>query len=805
MTTADITVSIWGLSNGSQYSYVIARNSQAIYQPGIQSGTSAEFSSLTLKNIGTNVLGYDLPLSMTLNGKLSFGSTAGSDAVVQDGSFTLTFTSTSKYILSAYVTTGTGDEVTSVTNNATSLTVTLPAGTQFRNVKLQVTFADYATLESFSKNPDGSYAISSKEDLAKLAGIVNVQKNYCRGLTFRQTETITCDNTYSPIGYFQTPFQGTYDGQDYTISGISVNRSNRDIGLFGCVSYGTIMNVVLTHSSFSGNFLVGGIAGDLNNACPVQNCRVLDVTISASGTDASGFGAIVGHCDKADCLQNNYYRSCSVCGNTTQVGIGYRTYSSDCDGARSLHTVTSYSVSVSGGKTVVLENQIYYAAGVPISVSYSGSVSDGQIPQFHYNDGTDHLISGTTLSMPAADITLSATLISAQSQITAKPADGQFWATFYDGLWRYQLPQGATAYTMGYDHHLYRLGDDGRTIPVGTAVVIISDKADIPLTRTHDVTPVDIHGSTNALLGSDNPVPLTGGKLGGKDVYVMGVVSDHLGFYTYTGSAIPAGKAYYKEEHIVDLAGLSSTYTAQDGDILTGTCPETIKIEIADNATVTLYDAKISVVNSAGITCLGNATILLVGTNTVISRLKGYAGIQCGGSGTTLTIRGTGSLKAIGKGGSISDIIEGGAGIGSDASSRLCGDIRIEGGTITAQGGDHAAGIGCGSLSGRAFSCGSIYISGGTITAQGGDHAAGIGCGYSASNGLILHGSCTCGNITITNNVASITAQKGKNAIYSIGKGKIGEECTQQCGTITIGGVDYGTDGITTDPFTYTP
>jgi hypothetical protein len=796
MTTADFTVSIWGVRSGDYHSYVITSGSHT-YQSGTQSGVYATFSGATSYDIGSNYEAYDLPLSMTLTGTLGFVS-ADDDVIVQDGGLTLTFTSTSKYILGAQVTTGANDEVTSVTDNAAStLTVTLPVNTQFRNVTLQVTFANYATLSDFTSLGNNTYAISSKEDLAKLAGIVNVQKNNCYGLTFRQTETITCDNTYSPIGGFQTDFQGTYDGQGYTISGITVNQFNRNIGLFGSIRDGTIMNVVLRQCNFSGQHYVGGIVGICYSGI-VQNCRVLGVTINDSQDDSNYLGAIVGSCFSVySLLLNNYYRGCTVCGETTQVGIGGSGNSSDCEDARSIHMVTPYNVSISGGETVMVDNQTYYAAGVPITVSYSGSVSDGQIPQFFYNDGSDHPFSVGTFAMPAADITLSATIISAQSQITARPADGRYWTTFYDGLWRYQLPEDATAYTMSYDRHLYRLGDDGHTIPAGTAVVIISDRADIALTRTNDVSPVDIYGGTNTLLGSDNPVTLTGGRLGGKEVYVMGVDNDHLGFYTYTGSAIPAGKAYYKEEQIVDLASITTSYTAQDGDILTGKRRGGDGLQIADNATVTLYDVDYH--TKYAIACLGNATIILVGTNTVSATDTGYAGIRCGGSGTTLTIRGTGSLTVQGKG---REEEVGGAGIGSDAFSLSCGDIRVEGGTITATGGRGAAGIGCGFRVDRDSKCGSIYISGGTITAYGGYGAAGIGCGYATTSGNLNKASSICGDITITSSVNCITASKGPFAPYSIGKGYHGG---QHCGTITIGGVDYGTNGIATSPFTYTP
>ena len=801
MTTVEITVSFQGMSNGNLYSYVIASGSHE-YRKNQQSGAYASFSSNTDYDIGTQFGAYELPLNMTLNGNLSFVSeSSNSDAVVRNGDFTLSFTSP-KYILRAIVTTGAKAD-TIAGNKTSSLTVSLPVNTQFKNVKLQVTFADYATLDDFSSLGNNTYAISSKEDLAKLAGIVNVQGNPCSGKTFRQTCAIVCDDTYSPIGDSDHSFSGTYDGQNYTISGITANRAGRDIGLFGCVRGGSILNVVLTHSSFSGNYQVGGIVGSLYYGS-VQNCRVLDVTVSASGTGGSDFGAIVGFFDNADYLQNNYYRGCTVCGKTTQVGCGFRGYSADIDGARSLHTVTPINVSVSGGETVAVGNQTYYASGVPMTVSYNGYVNDCQIPQFHYNDGTDHLITGHTFDMPAADITLSATLISAQRQITAQPADGHFWTTFYDGQWRYQLPQGATAYTMGYDYHLYRLGDDGRTIPAGTAVVIISDRAGIPLIRTNEVSPVDLHSGTNALLGSDNPVALTGGKLGGKEVYVMGIVNNQLGFYPYTGTAIPAGKAFYKKDQIVDLADLYGEYTAQHGDILTGTPGRFCQIMIADNASVTLYNAHITSDYSAGITCLGNATLFIVGDNGVTGG-KGYAGIRCGGSGTTLTIRGTGSLIVQGEGDNGSHNIYGGAGIGGDKGLLSCGDIRIEGGTIVAHGGDGAAGIGCGVSTGHNSSCGPIYISGGTITALGGAFAAGIGCGYSFKytvNGGISNSAC--GNITVTKSVKSITSYTRLSAPYSIGKGH-NAGASQQCGTITIGGVDYGTDGIETSPFIYAP
>lgn len=260
----------------------------------------------------------------------------------------------------------------------------------------------------------------------------------------------------------------------------------------------------------------------------------------------------------------------------------------------------------------------------------------------------------------------------------------------------------------------------------------------------------------------------------------------------------------------IDLSTVTSATTAADGDVLTGTLGRIVKISIADGATVTLQDVTINLSTSnpdrtyAGITCLGDATIVLNGTNTVKSFHENYPGIYVP-QNYTLTIQGEGSLNArskgrgsgIGGGYSLSSgniIIKGGtitatggsesAGIGN-GRNRSCGDITIEGGTITATGGDCGAGIGTGCDA----QCGNITITGGTVTATGGYYGAGIGGG--------LNGKC--GNITITGDATKVTAIKGSSAVYSIGKASTFSGNT--CGTITINGVETG--GISASPYIY--
>ena len=180
----------------------------------------------------------------------------------------------------------------------------------------------------------------------------------------------------------------------------------------------------------------------------------------------------------------------------------------------------------------------------------------------------------------------------------------------------------------------------------------------------------------------------------------------------------------------VDLARLSADYEARDGETLTGILDGNYKITIADGATVTLKNAVVYGVDDrdckwAGITLLGDATLVLEASNIVRGFDAGFPGILVP-KGKTLTITGNGKLDASSNGYA--------PGIGGDDDNG--GNIVIQGGTIRATGGDGAAAIG----SIRFRSCGDITISGGSVTAIGGDEGAGIGSG--------LEGSC--GNITIS-------------------------------------------------------
>ena len=210
-----------------------------------------------------------------------------------------------------------------------------------------------------------------------------------------------------------------------------------------------------------------------------------------------------------------------------------------------------------------------------------------------------------------------------------------------------------------------------------------------------------------------------------------------------------------------NLSAVTADYIAKNGEVLTGTLGSNVKISIADGATVTLNGVTINGNGDnedddnyqwAGITCKGDATINIEGTNIVKRFYRDYPAIQAGPAGKTLIIGGTGSLTATGG--------RYGSGIGSSYNS-TCGDIIINSGTIIASSPWSGAGIG----TGYCGTCGNITINGGNITASSrSTGCAGIGSGEYGK----------FGNITIYAGITQVQAKCRSNEYWPawpIGKG----------------------------------
>lgn len=141
------------------------------------------------------------------------------------------------------------------------------------------------------------YLINDERDLERLAAYVNSGHD-ATGKTFKQNADITLTAAHTSIGgYFEgnsRNFKGTYDGNNKTISNLTVNAPNSNYqGLFGYTSKAVIKNVTLANCNITGKQYTGGIVGYASTSTAIENCHV-NGNINATASDASEHGGIVG-------------------------------------------------------------------------------------------------------------------------------------------------------------------------------------------------------------------------------------------------------------------------------------------------------------------------------------------------------------------------------------------------------------------------------------------------------------------------------------------------------------------------------
>ena len=176
---------------------------------------------------------------------------------------------------------------------------------------------------------DGAYHISTAAELAGLAQLVN-EGNTFDGNTIKLTQDITLNENvltesgelsddgsnfkqWTAIGTLDESFQGSFDGQNHTISGIYINNNSDYQGLFGYVDGegATIQNLSVTDSYIKARNYVGGIVGFNYSYSEVSNCSNNG---AVTGSDDARVGGIVGF--------NYSYSEVSNCSNSGTVTGG---------------------------------------------------------------------------------------------------------------------------------------------------------------------------------------------------------------------------------------------------------------------------------------------------------------------------------------------------------------------------------------------------------------------------------------------------------------------------------------------------
>ena len=444
-----------------------------------------------------------------------------------------------------------------------------------------------------SGSSNDPYLIPSAELWNYLADNVSAGNTYS-GKHFRQTGDFTITRMMGSALHadggnqdevFHT-FNGTYDGYGHTLTANLNVTGERYAAPFHCIADGaTIKNLIVTgYVTVSGGSTVeatrhpAGLVGTTRSgSCVIQNCRV-----SADVSGADYMGGILGHSWYASITIRGCIYNGTLTANGTNYTGGLIGWGGDSGSVTINLTDNLFTGSYSGsgkfhpvgvlctiaGNTITVTNAYYSANPVGIQGNDGNALVGRGSSAIPTTDKPANLGTPTTV-YSVSGITVYSNGLAMSGQyfcgspdfnysLTPTPVtimgESKYVTTFYHGTLDYQLPDGALAYTAEKDGSgvvvFYRIGTDSNVIPHDTAVIIVADasalsEGKIALTK---LPSTDVTAKTgNILKGSDTDVTLTEGKVEGKTPYVLGVAGDPAapGFFPFTGSAIPAGKAYY--------------------------------------------------------------------------------------------------------------------------------------------------------------------------------------------------------------------------------------------------------------------
>jgi len=198
---------------------------------------------------------------------------------------------------------------------------------------------------------------------------------------------------WTPIGTYDTPFTGTFDGNGHKISGLIIQDTTlMYVGLFGCMSGGSVSNlgVEIDAGGLNSGNDVGGIVGCVTSSkCTITNCYTTGNISVISYPDHSNLprvGGIVGN------LYSGTIANCHTAGNISSgsgyIGgiTGYKGQNStiiDCYSTGNISFITSGGDCYSGGITGEAYGTIsncYSTGNISVSItSTSGAAYSGGI------------------------------------------------------------------------------------------------------------------------------------------------------------------------------------------------------------------------------------------------------------------------------------------------------------------------------------------------------------------------------------------------------------------------------------------
>ena len=188
---------------------------------------------------------------------------------------------------------------------------------------------DVSALPEYTAGADTSagaaYKISTEESLRAFAAAVKADGGNgtynLSGVSFYLANDVALTGTWTPVGNgilaVKDFFAGTFDGCGHTISGLNVQSSTANQGLFAAINQATIrsLNVSGVVSCGTKNY-IGGIVGKVQ-AGTIENC-------SFSGSVTGGYtGGIAGGLNSNDVTISGCVNAADVTGTTAGGILGF--------------------------------------------------------------------------------------------------------------------------------------------------------------------------------------------------------------------------------------------------------------------------------------------------------------------------------------------------------------------------------------------------------------------------------------------------------------------------------------------------
>lgn len=273
---------------------------------------------------------------------------------------------------------------------------------------VQTIFAQYSGGTGTNIDP---YQINTLTDLQNLSLNSNHWSSY-----FELTNNIDATASsgwnagegFRPIGNSDTIFNGGFNGNNFSISNLFINRPNEsNVGLFGWAQGDTLQNIILSNANITGLEMVAVLSGRVGNVSntsitTIQNISVTNATISATKIDEVGddnehvkTGAIVGLA--SNCNINNCNAQASLTGKDRIGGlVGELSVNASISADAGLITLSYTNVNMTS--TGRLVGGLIGFMNTNTRVSYSYSLGDIETNGFNVGGLVGLSNTGTTIS-----------------------------------------------------------------------------------------------------------------------------------------------------------------------------------------------------------------------------------------------------------------------------------------------------------------------------------------------------------------------------------------------------------------------